>query len=64
MLPIIEYIISSFGQKDINFHFEAAGELFGGSLQELLGNAPPGLIQFEIEYNQQTGKPRESKQVR
>lgn len=45
---IIEYIISSFGQKDINFHFEAAGELFDGSLQELLGNAPPGLIQFEI----------------
>ncbi len=46
---IFEYIIENFGGRtDINFHFEANGDLFDNRLIKLLYKAPPGLIQFEI----------------
>ena len=36
------------GKPEINFHFEAAADLFDGETLELLAQAPPGLIQLEI----------------
>ena len=32
----------------INFHFEAAGDLFDEEMLDILSKAPPGLMQFEI----------------
>ena len=49
---IINYIIGNFtdeaGRAMLNFHFEAAADLFDDSLFEILSSAPQGLIQFEI----------------
>jgi radical SAM superfamily enzyme YgiQ (UPF0313 family) len=47
---IIRFIIdnSSYINSDINFHFEAAGDLFDDEMLELLAEAEEGLIQFEI----------------
>lgn len=49
---IIRYIIENFtdetGKAMLNFHFEAAADLFDERLFEILSRAPQGLIQFEI----------------
>lgn len=36
------------GKPEINFHFEAAADLFDGEMLELLAQAPDGLMQMEI----------------
>ncbi|MCX7749698.1 MAG: B12-binding domain-containing radical SAM protein [Clostridia bacterium] len=43
---IFKTIIENY--KDINFHFEAAADLFDEEMLEILRAAEPGLIQFEI----------------
>lgn len=49
---IIQFIIDNFtdetGNAMLNFHFEAAADLFDERLFEILSKAPQGLIQFEI----------------
>lgn len=35
-------------EPDINFHFEAAADLFDDEMLDLLASVPPGLIQLEI----------------
>ncbi len=44
---IFKFIIENRVQ-DINFHFEAAADLFDDEMIEMLSRAPEGLIQFEI----------------
>lgn len=36
------------GEPDVNFHFEAAADLFDDEMLDLLARVPPGLIQLEI----------------
>lgn len=45
---IIKLIIERYGKLPLNFHFEAAADLFDEDMFELLSMAPAGLIQFEI----------------
>ncbi len=45
---IWEYIIESFSECDINFHFEIAADLLNDELISLLSRAKTGLIQLEI----------------
>lgn len=45
---IFEFLIKKCADKDINFHFECAGDLFDGRTLNLLKTAPKGLFQFEI----------------
>ncbi len=48
---IFKYIIERFGRREgpvVNFHFEAAADLFDSEMLEILKCSPPGLIQFEI----------------
>ncbi|RCX17173.1 radical SAM superfamily enzyme YgiQ (UPF0313 family) [Anaerobacterium chartisolvens] len=48
---IFKHIIERFGRREdivVNFHFEAAADLFDLRMLEILKGAPPGLIQFEI----------------
>ncbi len=54
---IFEYIISNYSDRDTNFHFEMAPELFDERLFEILQHARQGLFQFEIgiqTYNSKT----------
>ena len=43
---IIKFVIEN--AAEINFHFEAAGDLFDDEMLQILSTAPEGLIQFEI----------------
>ncbi len=45
---IWKFIIDSFAEKDMNFHFEIAADLLDEKLLGLLAECPPGLIQLEI----------------
>lgn len=46
---IFRHIIKEYGHlPNLNFHFEAAGDLFDRDTLEVLADAPEGLIQFEI----------------
>ncbi len=47
---IFKHIMTRFGDlnRSVNFHFEAAADLFSDEMLELLAEAPEGLIQFEI----------------
>lgn len=45
---IIEYIIDHVGSRNMNFHFEVAGDLFTPELLKELSRAPKGLFQMEI----------------
>lgn len=45
---IWKFIIESFHDKDMNFHFEIAADLLDDNLINLLSSAPDGLIQLEI----------------
>ena len=51
---IVKFIIDNMGpdihgtEKSINFHFEAAADLFDRELLDILAKAPGGLIQLEI----------------
>lgn len=51
-VEIIRFIIDNFtdenGKAMLNFHFEAAADLFDDRLLEVLAQAPRGLVQFEI----------------
>ena len=52
---IFKYIIDF--KTDVCFHFEVAADLFDDATIELLNNAPPGRIQFEIgvqSFNEKT----------
>jgi len=44
---IFKFVIENC-REGINFHFEAAGDLFDDEMLEILQSAPAGLIQFEI----------------
>ena len=45
---IWKYIIETFADKDMNFHFEIAADLLDEKTLSLLSTAPAGLIQLEI----------------
>lgn len=45
---IWKYIIESFSDKNMNFHFEIAADLLDENILNLLETAPTGLIQLEI----------------
>ena len=45
---IIKEFTDAYGNALLNFHFEAAADLFDEELLEILGKAPIGLIQLEI----------------
>ncbi len=46
---IFSFIIENYSEKkDINFHFEAAADLFDQKMLDVLSKAPEGLIQLEI----------------
>ncbi len=45
---IWQFIIESYSDKDMNFHFELAADLLDDDIISLLKTAPKGLIQLEI----------------
>lgn len=54
---IFKFVIENFSDKDTNFHFEMAPELFDEDMFSMLKRAKKGLIQFEIgvqSYNPKT----------
>ena len=61
---IFRFIIDSYGKqeqwRDINFHFEAAADIFDAEMLEILSKAPSGLIQLEIGIQSANGRTLEA----
>lgn len=47
---IFQFIMENARDGRTNFHFEAAADLFDDEMLDMLKEAPPGLIQFEIGF--------------